>query len=229
MPLTEPWSKKHKRVTRAGAGGMPYSLSNSFAQPLTHAELVQHTLARGDHALLDLYNDHSLGYTPNGGSLDLREEIAKLYGPHITADNVLVFTGAQVALPTAAHALTNGHTHSIVFDPAYQSTQDAPVHAGSQVTKIELKAANGWQIDVAEVRGHREHKRYAHGTCACMHACHMHAHTCTHTTCMHRRVRILHACTDVYACMLRTHRCVRPSGTTRDTWSSTSHTTPPAR
>ena len=50
MPLTEPWSKKHKRVTRAGAGGLRHNLSNSYAQPLTHAELVQHTLARGDHA-----------------------------------------------------------------------------------------------------------------------------------------------------------------------------------
>ena len=161
MPLTEPWSKKHKRVTRAGAGGLRHNLSNSYAQPLTHAELVQHTLARGDHALLKAYNDHSLGYTPNGGSLDLREEIAKLYGPKITADHVLVFTGAQVALPTAAYALTNGHTHSIVFDPAYQSTQDAPVFAGSQVTRLERKASNGWQIDVAEVRAAiRENTRF---------------------------------------------------------------------
>lgn len=97
MPLTEPWSKKHKRVTRAGAGGMTFSLSNSFAQPLTHAELVELTLARGDRALVDEYNNHSLGYTANGGSLDLRQEVAKLYGPRISAENVLIFTGAQVA------------------------------------------------------------------------------------------------------------------------------------
>lgn len=57
-----------------------------------------------------------------------------------------------MALPTAALALTNGHTHSVVFDPAYQSTQEAPVHAGSQVTRITLKAANGWQVNVDEVR-----------------------------------------------------------------------------
>ena len=63
MPLTEPWSKKHKRVTRAGAGGGRFSLSNSFAQPLTHAELIRFTLDRGDRALVDEYNDHALGYT----------------------------------------------------------------------------------------------------------------------------------------------------------------------
>lgn len=152
MPLTEPWSKKHKRVTRAGAGGLTFSLSNSFAEPPTHKELVKLALARGDTALVDAYNDHPLGYTSNGGSLDLREEIAKMYGPTITAEHVLVFTGAQPTLLTAAHALTNGHTHSIVFDPAYQSTQEAPTHAGSQVTRLTLKASSGWQIDVAEVR-----------------------------------------------------------------------------
>ena len=103
----EPWSKKHKRVTKAAAGGLRFSLSNSYAQPLTHAALVAHTRARGDHALVDAYNDHHLGYTPNGGSLDLREEIARLYGPSIGAENVLVFAGAQVALQTAAIALAS--------------------------------------------------------------------------------------------------------------------------
>lgn len=131
---------------------MTFSLSNSYAQPLTHRELVELTLARGDTDLLAAYDDHPLGYTANGGSLDLRSEIAALYGPQIGADNILVFPGAQAALPTVAHALTNGHSHSIVFDPAYQSTQDAPVHAGSQVTRITLRAEDGWQIDPDEVK-----------------------------------------------------------------------------
>ena len=158
MPLTEPWSKKHKQVTRAGSGGVRHSLSNSYAQPLTHKELVELTLARGDRALVD---DHGLGYTPNGGSQDLREEIAKLYGPKITAEHILVFPGAQPALQTAAFALTNAHTHAIVFDPAYQSVQEAPVHAGSQVTKVPLRAADGWQIDLRQVElAMREHTRY---------------------------------------------------------------------
>jgi aspartate/methionine/tyrosine aminotransferase len=154
MPFTEPWSKKHKRLTRAGSGGLRYSLSNSYAQPLEQAELVELTKSRGDHALLHEYmHGHSLGYTPNGGSLDLREEIAKLYGPSIGADNILVFTGAQAALPTAAHALTNSDAHAIVFDPAYQSVQEAPLHAGCcQVTRLTLKAENGWQVEPGLVR-----------------------------------------------------------------------------
>merc|ERR1740124_1929525 len=139
MMLTEPWSKKHKKVSR----GQPFSLSNSFAQPLTHQELVKLTLERGDQALVDAYNNHSLRYTPNGGSLDLRQTIANLYGPKIRAENVIVFTGAQVALQTAALALTDPSVHTIVFTPGYQSVQETPAHAGSQVTKITLTAKNG--------------------------------------------------------------------------------------
>jgi len=92
----EPWSKKHKVVF---ASGVRHSLSNSFAQPLSHAELVALTNERGDRALIDAFDSHTLGYTPNGGSVDLREEIAKLYGPAIGPENVLVFPGAQASGP----------------------------------------------------------------------------------------------------------------------------------
>lgn len=156
-----PWSKKHKQVTKVTSGGTPFSLSNSFAQPLTTQELIDLSLARGDRELVDAYQNHALGYTPNGGSLDLREEIAKLYGPNINAQNILVFTGAQVALQTAAVAVVDQHSHSIVFTPGYQSVQEAPVHAGSQVTKIKLKPENNWQIDPQEVqKAIRDNTRY---------------------------------------------------------------------
>jgi aspartate/methionine/tyrosine aminotransferase len=149
--VMDPWSKKHKAVTRVGQGGTRHSLSNSFAQPTSQAELVEITLARGDRELVEQFNTHALTYTPNGGSLDLRKAIASLYGPAIGADNILVFTGAQVALQTAAFALAAG-CHSITFSPGYQSCVEAPIHAGGQVTVIELKADNGWQIDIQQVR-----------------------------------------------------------------------------
>jgi len=147
----EPWSKKHKAMCRANQGGVSHSLSNSFAQPLSHAELINLTLARGDRELVDAFECHSLVYTPNGGSRDLREEIAKLYGPAIGADNILVFAGGQVALQTAAFALAK-NCHSITFTPGYQSTVESPAHAGGKITQIRLRAENGWQIDPAEVR-----------------------------------------------------------------------------
>lgn len=146
--MNEPWSKKHKRDFK----DCPYSLSNSFAQPLTHSELVHYTLARGDTELVELYNNHSLEYTPNGGSLDLRNEIAALYNsPNITAENILVTTGGQVALQTAAMAFgSDGHV--IVFTPGYQSTIQQYAFDPTRVTQIPRRAENGWQIDLDQVK-----------------------------------------------------------------------------
>lgn len=148
MTHREPWSKKHKSLT----GGTPFSLSNSFAEPLTNSEIIELTLARGDTDLVDEFHNHPLNYTDNGGSFDLRTEIANLYGPNISAENILVFAGGQVAIQTAAVALLDKNSHSIVFAPGYQSVQVAPLQAGSQVTTIPLKPENGWQIklDVVE-------------------------------------------------------------------------------
>lgn len=147
MTYREPWSKRHKKVT----GGLPYSLSNSFAEPLSSDELIDFAIARGDQEIVDAYQKHLLEYTPNGGSLDLRVEIAKFYGSDISADNIVVFPGAQVALQTAANALLGKDSHSIVFTPGYQSVQEAPVHAGSEITRICLNPETGWQIDPSAV------------------------------------------------------------------------------
>ncbi|MFT5112082.1 MAG: aspartate/methionine/tyrosine aminotransferase [Parasphingorhabdus sp.] len=147
MTYKEPWSKRHKEVT----GGLPYSFSNSFSEPLTSEELINFSLARGDIEIVDEYYKHRLNYTPNGGSLDLREEVAKLYGPQISAENILIFPGGQVALQTAAYALLDSDSHSIVFTPGYQSVQHAPEHACSKTTKIKLHASNDWKIDPDEV------------------------------------------------------------------------------
>ena len=148
LALTEPWSKRHKAVTKHGS--MPHNLSNSFAQPTTSAELVAWTKARGDDALLDAFETHDLGYTASGGSRDLREAIAALY-EDVDADGVVVFAGAQVALQTAALALVDASSHCIVFTPGYQSVQEAPAHAGAAVTRLPLRAADGWAVDVAAV------------------------------------------------------------------------------
>lgn len=145
--ISKPWSKKHKVVTV----NTLYNLSNSFAEPLTSGELIKLSLERGDHQIVEEYQEHPLMYTPNGGSLDLREEIAALYGPDIKAENIVVFPGAQVALQVVADALLDSDSHTIVFAPGYQSLQSAPVHAGSEVTVIQLRPETGWQINVAEV------------------------------------------------------------------------------
>jgi aspartate/methionine/tyrosine aminotransferase len=147
--MKQPWSKQHKQDFK----GRKFSLSNSFANPLSHAELVELTKARNDMALLKEYEDHSLEYTPNGGSDDLKQEISNLYGPEIGPDNILVFAGGQVAIQTAAQAFAR-NCHSIVFTPGYQSTIESPEWAKDNmgVTQIRRRASNDWQIDLEQVR-----------------------------------------------------------------------------
>jgi aspartate/methionine/tyrosine aminotransferase len=147
--MKEPWSKKHKKDFM----GRQYSLSNSFAQPLSHPELVELTKARNDQSLLNDYVNHSLEYTPNGGSDDLKHAISMLYGPNINAANILVFPGGQVAIQVAAQAFAR-NCHSIVFTPGYQSTVESPEWAmnSTGVTQIKRKASQRWQIDIDEVK-----------------------------------------------------------------------------
>ena len=157
MMFIEPWSKRHKKIT----GRAAFNLSNSFVEPLTNTELISLSLARGDQQIVDEFHQHSLVYTPNGGSLDLRQQIAQLYGANICADNILVFSGGQVALQTAATAIVDTNSHTIVFSPGYQSVQQAPVQAGSQVTTIQLYAEDNWQIDPKTVEAAiQENTRY---------------------------------------------------------------------
>ena len=98
MALKVPWSKQHKTIT----GGLPLSFSNSHTELLLMPELVELTRARGDHALVDAFDQHGLEYTANGGSLDLRQTIASLYGDAIGADNILVFCGGPAGLRLCA-------------------------------------------------------------------------------------------------------------------------------
>lgn len=143
MSYIEPWSKKHKKI----AGSAVYSLSNSFVEPLTNEQLIELSLERGDQQIVDEFRHHSLAYTPSGGSLDLRQVIANFYGPDISADNIVVFPGGQVALQTAAAAVLDNKSHAIVFSPGYQSVQQAPVQATSQITTIQRRSVDHWQIN----------------------------------------------------------------------------------
>ena len=160
--LTEPWSKRHKAVTRNDREGLQYNLSNSFAQPTTQSELERFAMERGDDDLIAAYRDHPLGYTPNGGSQDCRAAVADAIFSACQADDVLITAGGQVAIQTVAFALLEAVTsstrgqetprsHAVVFTPSYQSCQEAPLHAGAAVRKVQLTRANGWDIDLTDL------------------------------------------------------------------------------
>ena len=146
--LTEPWSKRHKAVTKNDREGLQYNLSNSFAQPTTQSELERLATERGDDELIAAYRDHPLGYTANGGSADCRAAVAEAIFADCRADDVLITAGGQVAMQTVAFALLDKDSHAVVFTPSYQSCQECPLHAGAAVTKVRLTRENNWDIDL---------------------------------------------------------------------------------
>ena len=131
--------------------GCQFSLSNSYAHPLSMPELLKLTKDRGDNDLIDLYNNHDLQYVPNGGSIDIRRDIARVvYDDQLSAENILVFPGGQVAIQTAALAFASNGVHSIVFTPGYQSTVESPKWAigNAGVTQIPREENDNWQVDI---------------------------------------------------------------------------------
>lgn len=149
-----PSSLSHIYIDKREFKGCKFSLSNSFAEPLSMPELINKVKATGNTSLIEMHTNHQLEYVPNGGSHDLRQDIAHtIYEDKLSAENILVFPGAQVAIQTAALAFaTNGH--SIVFTPGYQSTVESPLWAvGNEgITKIQRLSSNNWQVDIQKLR-----------------------------------------------------------------------------
>ena len=123
----------------------------SSSEPLEHKELMAAAERRGDHDLIEAYHDHSLGYAESGGSMDLRREIAQLYGANISADNIVVFPGAQTGMTLTAQALLHSGDHAIVVTPSYQSLEEGALLAGAAVTRVALSPDDDWNLDVSAV------------------------------------------------------------------------------
>ena len=97
------------------------------------------------------WDELPLGYTESAGDPALRAEIAGLY-EHLTADDILVFAGAEEAVFALHNVLLGPGDHAIVVRPAYQSLAEVARAAGAEVTRVELRAQDGWRLDVSEVR-----------------------------------------------------------------------------
>ena len=81
----------------------------------------------------------------------LRAEIASLYD-EVAPDEVLVFSGAEEAIFIVANVLLGPGDHAIVMWPAYQSLHEVARATGADVTLHELRAEDGWAIDVEALR-----------------------------------------------------------------------------
>lgn len=122
-------------------------LCASDVEGLPMAEL----LAMADDETAALWTDLRLGYTESLGHPLLRREIGELYET-VEPDEVLVFSGAEEAIFTLANVHLGAGDHAIVVWPAYQSLHEVARAAGAEVTLHELRAADGWAIDVEALR-----------------------------------------------------------------------------
>jgi len=132
----------------AEAKGIPYPFYASSAEPLTYEYLMKIAARRRYHKLREKFNTGTLGYAGSHGSEDLRKEIAKLYGPTIGFDNIVIFPGAQTGMTSTALALLAKKDHSIIITPSYQSLEYGPKFAGSDFTRVVLSPDNGWVLDI---------------------------------------------------------------------------------
>ena len=123
----------------------------SSSEPLKLKDLLAMAELKGDQQLIQAYHDHALGYADNGGSLDLRQEIAELYGANITADNIVIFPGAQTGMTLTAQALLHRGEHAIIVTPSYQSLEEGAKLAGCEITRVNLSPDNAWQLDIEAV------------------------------------------------------------------------------
>ena len=112
---------------------------------------VRDVLDLADEGLRRRWDDLTLGYTESPGDPELRAEIAALYET-LSADDVLVFSGAEEAIFALHNVLLGGGDHAIVVRPAYQSLAEVARAAGAEVTRVDLRESGGWRLDPADIR-----------------------------------------------------------------------------
>ena len=108
-------------------------------------------LALADDETRALWDDLTLGYTESTGHPLLRREIASLYDG-LSADDVLVFAGAEEAIFCLANVLLGPGDHTIVTWPGYQSLYEVGRATGAEVALHELREDAGWAIDLDRLR-----------------------------------------------------------------------------
>ena len=108
-------------------------------------------LALADAETAALWRGLRLGYSEAPGHPALRAEIAGLYET-LTAEDILVFSGAEEAIFTAVNVLLEPGDQAVVVWPSYQSLHAVARATGADVALHELHASEGWAIDPARLR-----------------------------------------------------------------------------
>ncbi len=125
-----------------------YDLAESGIHPLTTAELLAFD-PEPDRRVNELLTV-PLNYSEARGTHELRTRIAETYRD-VTADDVLVTTGAIEANYLLFNALLQPGDHVVSVYPAYQQLYTVPEAIGCAVARLELREENCYRYDLDEL------------------------------------------------------------------------------
>ena len=139
----------------------PFELERYFARyefSVDHLMCCSDCEAMSIGDLLDIepgaesrFRQQWLGYTESEGSPSLRQAIAEIYGG-VTANEILVHSGAEEAVFLFMQAVLSPDDHIIVHWPCYQSLKEVAAALGCRVSRWEARAETGWSLDLDDLR-----------------------------------------------------------------------------
>src|SRR3954451_21210572 len=115
------------------------------------APTLPEVLAWASPQTRETWDTLQLGYTEAPGHPRLREVVAGLYDGLEGAD-VLVFAGAEEAIFAWANVELEAGDHVVVVWPSYQALHEVARATGADVTLLELRHEDGWELDLDAVR-----------------------------------------------------------------------------
>ena len=107
-----------------------------------------------DRSLSDfgvVVEDMLLPYGDHFGKEELREVIAAQWGKPLTAENILVTSGAAGALFIIATSLLEKGDHIVVVRPNYATNIETPRAIGCDISYVDLIFEEGYRVDVEKV------------------------------------------------------------------------------
>ncbi len=138
--LLERWMTRHETHVK-------YDIAESGILPLSTQDLLNFEAPENRAATLDALLQLPLGYSEACGTLKLREALAATYA-NVTADQVLVTTGAIEANYLLFHELLDAGDHVIAPYPAYQQLYSVPKAIGCDVSLWPVGPETNYQYDV---------------------------------------------------------------------------------
>ncbi len=123
-----------------------YPLSSSYPESLSLDALLD----IAGPATRNAYGRLAFDYAPIRGEPDLRAAIASTFET-VSAEDVMVFAGADEAILAAMQAILTPGDHAVVATPCYGSLEAIPASICA-VSGVPLDPDRGWVLDPTQVR-----------------------------------------------------------------------------